>query len=321
MLRPPGLRRLLLCGWLLCSWFLLGLAGCAGSPDEENVTWNCVRTTDGSNWDCAQQRVRGGVPVGPATAPHAAMPPAAIAAPTAVATTSPAVAGQPAGQTPVRTPPVRTPPVTPPEARVARSQELPGLQEAVAGIEALPVAAPPLRTEPPAAPPAPEPAMARWEGQEQHQPKRISAVPGRGSQPATSAATLPQGQDVVEPQDVIEPQDVAESREAQATSPGKAPVTGAQPGGDAAAGAEAGDPGERYTVQLGAFDSVDRARAFIVRQDLAGLPVALDAVVRGGKQYQTVVFGAFRSVREAEAAWQEVAGGRELEHWVRRREK
>lgn len=289
----------------LCGSLLLGLAGCAGSPDEENVTWSCVRTADGSNWDCAQQRVRGGVPVGPATVPHAAVPPAAVPAPAVAVTASSAAGGQPASETRVR-----AHPVTPPVAKVARSQGLPGLQEVAAGVEALPVvAAPTLRAEPSAAPPEPEPAMARWEGQSQ--PARTSAAPGLGSQPATPAVTPPQSRDMAEPRNVAEPW------EAQAKSPGKAPVTGERSGD----GVEAGGPAEGYTVQLGAFDSVDRARAFIVRQDLAGLPVELDAVARGGKQYQTVVFGTFRSVREAEAAWQAAAEGRELEHWVRRRGK
>ncbi len=165
------------------TWVLLSLSGCVRVDDEERVTWNCAKTADGERWDCVQERMRGGVPLGPVTAGAAAAQPAATAAASPVSRAA----------TAARVPDFRPPDPQPP-SRAAWSERLPGLQEAQVGVEALPVASSALQSEPPGRPPPePEPALARWTA-ERNSPSPQPDLPATsGRQPAAASANPESG--------------------------------------------------------------------------------------------------------------------------------
>lgn len=258
-------------------WVLLGLPGCARVDDEERVTWTCARTADGKSWDCARQRTRNGVPLGPAPA-AAASPPAAIAtAPPGGGATAPAAAPEP-----------HLPPAPQPPPRAHWNERLPGLQEGQIGVEALPVTSPALQAEPPGgAAPEPEPALARWTGTLDSPPRPQPAPDLHDQQPTAISATP-------------EPGSAHSGETERRTAPSRPPVTAGP-----------------YTVQIGAFRSAADAHAYIAAHGLGELPLAVQAVERGSRQYQVVTFGSFATVRAATAAWRRAVAGRELDFWVR----
>lgn len=285
------------------------------------MTWSCVRTADGSDWNCAQQQVRGGVSVGPAQGTSAAAAGAGSAS-----AGPPATASSPRPTLEIQ--PNPHPPKTA-ETRKSPGRQLPGLQDSVTAAAVPPTTAPGLRAERPARPaPEPEPAMARWDDADPPQvaakpPVAVAEGPANGTRTAvktrpdrnadpkaTPGPATADGSAIAETAVVAGA--VARQAGAAEDEPREIPaVTARQDSGEAFA--------TSYTVQLGAFDSVEKARAFIGRQDLAGLEV--EAVERGGKTYQTVVFGTFTTAREATAAWGREAAGRGLDHWVRPRAK
>lgn len=262
-------------------WVLLGLSGCARVNDEEQVTWNCAKTADGKSWDCARQRMRNGIPSGPAPAEAAAQAVAIATAPTGGGTTAPAPPPAAAAPEP------HLPPAPRPPSRVLWSERLPGLQEGRIGVEVLPVTASALETGPSGRPaPEPEPALARWTGEAGLPPRPQPAPEVSDRQPTAIAPPAQPG-----------------SEHPGETEPRAAPSrTGA-----------AGP----YTVQIGAFRSAADARAYIAGHGLGELPLEVQAVERHGRQYQVVTFGSFATVREATAAWRRAAAGRELDFWVR----
>jgi len=256
-------------------WVLLGLSGCARMDDEERVTWSCAKTADGKSWDCARQRTRNGIPLGPA--------PADAAAPAAAIATAPAGGGATAPEAPE----FHSPPVPQPPPRALWSERLPGLQEGQLGVEALPVTLPALATGPSARPaPEPEPALARWTGKAGSPPRPQPVPEGDDPEPTAISATPEPG--------------LVHSGEAESRTAPSRPVTAGP-----------------YTVQIGAFRSTADAHAYIAAHGLGELPLAVQAAVRGGRQYQVVTFGSFATVRAATAAWRQAVAGRELDFWVR----
>lgn len=231
-------------------WLLLTLVGCARVAEDDRVTWICAKTGDSSIWNCSQQRMRNGVPVGPVIA-------SSIAAPAATAPENSPVAVAPAG-TSVPTSDVR--PEFKPQPKVAWTERLPGLQEGQLAVAAEPVPVPLLHTASSAnPPPEPEPVLERWAAE---------------SNPPVADASQP-----------------AAARESAAVGP--------------------------YTVQIGAFNSAEDARAFIDRYELRDLGLEVRPVDRDGREYQVVTFGSFATAGEATAAWGRAAGERKLDFWVR----
>ncbi|MFZ5655155.1 MAG: SPOR domain-containing protein [Pseudomonadota bacterium] len=292
-------------------WILwLGLSGCAGTPEDERVTWQCARTPDGRSWECAQQRVRGGVAAGSvAPAPRTPSPPKAGDAATGVETkaeaqASPAArATAPAGD------------LTPREAWTGR---LPGLQESQPKVEASPVAVPQLVTGR-GPPPEPEPALARWErGKKAPEaaPPAPATPPASAAPPAPAAAppapsaapALAASADTAAPPAAF-PADLDQAR----GPPGpQGPAAGRAPGADSAAGPEAATGNRPAAVPGEAASTADAGREPAARIP-AGTPSGRAAAAaaagdgepagssRGPERRYTVQVGAFHTDAEARA--------------------
>ena len=287
-------------GAALAAWLLFTLVGCARVADEDRVTWSCARTADGGNWNCTQERMRNGVPLGPVTGNTAAQPIAAVPAkPDAAASSAAAATADVAAPSPGPLDPKPLP-------KASWSERLPGLAEGQTGVEASPVALPALQAESPARPPPePEPALARWAGAQVPDTLTPSS---RVGQPVTVPAAPPQDPTSAAGISAVPIARGAESKNGDdRTSSGSAST----------ADARATPADVPYTVQLGAFNSLVDARAFIDRHELGELALEVRAVVRNDREYQVVTFGSFGTVREATAAWRRAAPGRELDFWVR----
>lgn len=367
------------------------LSGCAGAPEDERVTWQCARTPDGRSWDCAQQRMRGGVAAG-AVAPA----PRAPARPRASDTASDVETA--AGKEPPAAP-ATVPVADPASSREAWAERLPGLQESQPVAEASPVAVARLDTGGSrGAPPEPEPAMARWERAKTLPPAPATpqaptavaegrlvvapppevaaglvaaepaatiadtassttdkattekasttaatatadaaaitveraAAPGPPPLPVPAAGPAP-GAAPSAPQAVAANRSAADSGEARpAAGTGRkppAPSDARVPAAERAVGAGVSGrdeqhpsprgPERRYTVQVGAFHTDREAHAYVAQHRLGEVPLELQRRNRGGREYSVLTFGSFATMREAAAAWQRVAAGRELDFWVR----
>ena len=297
---------------------LPGLSGCAGPSDEEQVSWQCQRSPDGRSWNCAQQRMRNGVAVGPVAAPE----PGVENQDTTPATTRAGDAQRavPGAEGSASATPVPAPEPTP---KATWSGRLPGLQESQprAEVAGLPVVMPELTVGSRAGPaPEPEPALARWEGAATER-----AVGAEAAVPSPTTAAVAAGKpeaSAVSPEEAVVPPPAR-----HAGSPRDSAATGGfEPaaGGNTGAAATTGDAGPSaatrqgpYTVQIGAFRSDADARAYLAQHRLDDLEVALEHRQSRGHEYSVLTFGRFATVRDATAAWRRIAAGRELDFWVR----
>lgn len=289
---------------LLCWVVMFCLSACAGPTGQEHITWQCARTLEGDRWACAQQRVRDGVLVGPV-----APPVTGSGVEESSASDDNAPPPPPAGESASsqRKPRQTVALSVAAQPREAWTQRLPGLQEAQPVVEAVPVVLPPLQLENAAGPPPePEPVLARWADADR---ASLASV----VKPAP-AAQLP------EPHPEASKIDSPSSNRVPAPLPRRVP---AAPGEHLTDGASpeapthsAESPG-RYTVQIGAFRSEVDARTYLAEHQLDTLPVVLSRRRSGGRDYRVLTFGQFATVRQAVAAWQRVAAGRNLDFWVR----
>lgn len=258
-------------------WGLL-LTGCAASGTEEQAkTWQCSLTPDGANWKCKERPGTRARDSVATTERQAAAPTGPRSSMASRDSANPNVHPHP-------------PSLEAPEPSWQR--QLPGLQgqfeqdevaiEPVAGTVPTGDKARPV--------PIPEPAMARWE---------TASKPGRTetAQPSTAAIHPP------------EPDSTRESL---------TPVNAAAgPGRDIASSDPLVRQTGRYTVQIGAFNSVATARAYIVQHGLEDLALTVSPARRNGREYQVITFGEFDTVYEATAAWRQAEGNQRMEIWVR----
>lgn len=305
------LRRLREITWIPRGKALLGVlvlftAGCATpQPRNDQESWFCERTPDGSDWTCSQQRQRNSVPAAATQKTGPADVAASREVAASVATGSATVANDPSGVT-EQTPQAK--------AQLALQQRessanrwnaaLPALSASVAEVPPVSESKPADR-QPRKPPPEPEPVFARWE-------KAVADTDAKAiSEPRAEERReqLPQSAAVVAPPAPLAPVMPAAPIKRRSV-PAVGPV--AEPGP-----AETRDR-RTYTVQIGAFKSDRAARAYIAQHNLGDLPtLALRRESRDPDQYTVITFGRFASVSSALDAWHRSGAPRDLEIWVR----
>jgi hypothetical protein len=305
------LRRLREITWIPRGKALLGVlvlftAGCeTPQPRNDQESWFCERTPDGSDWTCSQQRQRNSVPAAATQKTGPADVAASREVAASVATGSATVANDPSGVT-EQTPQAK--------AQLALQQRessanrwnaaLPALSASVAEVPPVSESKPADR-QPRKPPPEPEPVFARWE-------KAVADTDAKAiSEPRAEERReqLPQSAAVVAPPAPLAPVMPAAPIKRRSV-PAVGPV--AEPGP-----AETRDR-RTYTVQIGAFKSDRAARAYIAQHNLGDLPtLALRREPQDPHQYILVTFGRFASVRSALEAWHRSGAPRDLEIWVR----